>query len=109
MSDLVGEVLEALDTLRDKHEQWENAVRLTKIRIEDRDTRELSEIEYSQLLEPGTLISTRSRFLFYSGYTWLDGKWVDETGQEYSPYEFLLEILRIDRLGYHVSIIEYSR
>ena len=56
MSDLVGGVLEALDTLRDKHEQWKNAVRLTKIRIEDRDTRELSEIEYGQLLEPGTIV-----------------------------------------------------
>lgn len=109
MSDLIGEALETLDTLRDKHEQWKNVVRLTKIRVEDRDTRELSEIEYGQLLEPGTLISTRGRSLFYSGYTWLDGKWVDEAGQEYKPYEFLLEILRIDRLGYHVSIIEYSR
>nr|DAQ92927.1 MAG TPA: hypothetical protein [Caudoviricetes sp.] len=103
MSDLVGEVLEALDTLRDKHEQWENAVRLTKIRIEDRDTRELSEIEYGQLLEPGTIIWMYNSPYFYSGYTWLDGKWIDESGGEYSPYMFLVDILNRERRGYYAS------
>lgn len=109
MSDLVGGVLEALDTLRDKHEQWKNAVRLTKIRIEDRDTRELSEIEYGQLLEPGTIVWMYNSPYFYSGYTWLDGKWIDEAGREYSHYMLLVDILNRERLGHYASTINQEK
>jgi hypothetical protein len=100
---------DVLDRLHDKYDRWIYDIKLTKIHVENPDTHELKETVYGELLEPGTLISMRGRPLFYSGYTWLDGEWVDEAGQKYSPYEFLLEILRVDRLGYHVSIIEYSR
>lgn len=109
MSDRIGEVLETLDTLRDKREQWESVVRLTKIRVEDRDTHELSEIEYGQLLEPGTIIWMYNSTYFYSDYTWLEGRWIDEAGGEYNPYMLLVDVLNRERRGYYASIINQEK
>lgn len=56
----------------------------------------ISNREYGEILEPGTVVKVNGHYYFYScpfGMMDIEGAWTSEESTSYSTYEFLREVL----------------